>query len=1769
MPAAEVGLGPKTFTEETRDGLVRTYTAFTADQVKAGVNLAPVAPMEGDVTTAAKRVVWLETSEVDHSGNTMEFTYKQVSGTGTFNPDEIHYTSNTSHGNTAGAKRYVKFEYDGPQRTDVVQHFQAGVSYKQTQRLTGVSMWAPNPADTEQVWRYNLGYRYSSTGQSLLTSVERCDKDSKGCTRQKKFDWYDRAAEPTFTAASHTLTNSSAIGGASGKVADYNGDGVDDLLYAYDDGGLAPPELRIGSRPTPGGKAPLEGKFATPFSSDHFSDGRPLDLEADSKFEFAPATSSGSTDKVYRWNTASGVFEDTGKTVPGEHSDFGDVDGDGRMDLIGDDAALFGHDMTFRLNNGNGFDSYVRSTFAGGPQTSGAGQGEWCYLRVLDTNGDARAELVGNELVGGVCSSDTSVLRTDDGTSTVKTAGTTHVGGVAYQHVIPNELTGDFNGDNLTDALYKGTTVLFNTGAGLKVADYQSGISHNVSYANTKTVDVNGDGMDDIVEFTSGGSVIHYSKGNGSFYDSAVAGCAALCNIGDFNGDGLPDLVGAYGTTLTLRTQDAITDGVQNQLKSVQDGGTNWVDETVSYAPMWTDHAEHLGDYPASYPLVSVHRAMTVVRRVDSRSHNVEQATTSASARSVYYTYLDPVRDLRGRNFLGFGTVQTWEPAQPRETVALYPHRQATDGTFYPSAGSPSVVTTTVPILTQAQRDDHPATAKARVTSTTYTPEILKPEPGASHTVYAVLNHSTATRQWEQTDASKLVKLDWSASPPGDQHITNVVQPATLARETVETAEHQAEANGKQYGNLTKDTVVTTGGTTTETVYGYDNRDSYDTATTTADWLIGLPTTTAVTSKEADHDPADVTRHTENRYDSAGRLDRIYIEKDNTHQDVRVTTANTYDTMGALTKVTVTPGDPSLPVHESHIEYTPLDATWPNEEMYPSQLWEQHAVAAYRPSAWMMIHPAYGVPIATEDVNGVKTTTTYDTFGRALKLTADGQADTTVSYAPRPDSGAGTVGTTITTSHNGITTKASTDALGRIIGGSSTGFDGTTSTSSTWYDMLGRVVTTSGLGATSGTQYLYDALNRLVKTTVPGGKNYTYAHTFDTDTTTDPDGHTTTVTRDVDGRTVSSVATLVNPDKTTTPVTTSYQYGPFGLTSKVIDDKNNITSMGYDELGRRTQLDDPDKGITTTAYNGFGQVRTDTHQQSGHSTSFDYDDEGRKISSTSEDGTSTFVWDTADHGIGQLEHATSPDQIKTGFRYDGYGRAAGTDTTDQATGDVYATDNTYDTSGRPDTFTYPSSGSKRLTLSTAYNSHGYPSTISDITDSQHPKALWTVNSRKPTGALDTATMNSGTGAITLTDTYQNLTDLLQGIKATNSTGTSLLDLAYSYYDNGLVKTRTQTAPHTRTEAYTYDTLGRLTDSQLDSGNTSQHTGYGYDTLGNQTSVSSTGTNGTYTDTRTFGQTGSNPQPHTLATQNATGTNGPVQGNESYEYDNQGRQTKVKTSSDTVTRQVTYTAFDLPKTVTKDGHTTTFKYNAFGQRVKETGPTGTTFSLPGLFEKRTTNAGTKYIHYLHGTDGTFGQAVTIGDITTFEYQPTDALGSIGVTTTATGSNPAAVTGALYYDPYGNRITKDGKPYNTAVFGTGNTTHGFTGQEHDDDLGLINFNGRMYDSAQSDFLTPDPIISNPLDGQAWNPYSYVRNSPLNNIDPTGFVSCDFVQVGACEQYGGAIGGGPADRNDPWAQACKGCIPVGGQPTPDNQDTNTSDKSGVNEPAPKWDN
>jgi RHS repeat-associated protein len=65
-------------------------------------------------------------------------------------------------------------------------------------------------------------------------------------------------------------------------------------------------------------------------------------------------------------------------------------------------------------------------------------------------------------------------------------------------------------------------------------------------------------------------------------------------------------------------------------------------------------------------------------------------------------------------------------------------------------------------------------------------------------------------------------------------------------------------------------------------------------------------------------------------------------------------------------------------------------------------------------------------------------------------------------------------------------------------------------------------------------------------------------------------------------------------------------------------------------------------------------------------------------------------------------------------------------------------------------------------------------------------------------------------------------------------------------------------------------------------------------------------------------------------------------------------------------------------------------------------------------------------------------------------------------------------------------------------------GFTGHEHDPELGLVNMKGRLYDARLARFITPDPFVTEPLNPQGLNRYSYVQNNPVNYVDPTGFQS-----------------------------------------------------------------
>jgi RHS repeat-associated protein len=68
----------------------------------------------------------------------------------------------------------------------------------------------------------------------------------------------------------------------------------------------------------------------------------------------------------------------------------------------------------------------------------------------------------------------------------------------------------------------------------------------------------------------------------------------------------------------------------------------------------------------------------------------------------------------------------------------------------------------------------------------------------------------------------------------------------------------------------------------------------------------------------------------------------------------------------------------------------------------------------------------------------------------------------------------------------------------------------------------------------------------------------------------------------------------------------------------------------------------------------------------------------------------------------------------------------------------------------------------------------------------------------------------------------------------------------------------------------------------------------------------------------------------------------------------------------------------------------------------------------------------------------------------------------------------------------------------------TRAGFTGHQHDNDLGLIDMRGRIYDPLAARFTSADPFLLAPYSTQGLNRYSYVFNDPVNSIDPSGYIS-----------------------------------------------------------------
>ncbi|MCY9877328.1 SpvB/TcaC N-terminal domain-containing protein [Vibrio natriegens] len=129
------------------------------------------------------------------------------------------------------------------------------------------------------------------------------------------------------------------------------------------------------------------------------------------------------------------------------------------------------------------------------------------------------------------------------------------------------------------------------------------------------------------------------------------------------------------------------------------------------------------------------------------------------------------------------------------------------------------------------------------------------------------------------------------------------------------------------------------------------------------------------------------------------------------------------------------------------------------------------------------------------------------------------------------------------------------------------------------------------------TRKSYDVLNRVLVTTLPDGNTLTNVYGFGSDRSgsiqfehqsIDANGNESETYKDVRGL----ITTVVQHNQIGghANIFTSYQYSAVNELVSLADDMNNVTSVIYDLAGRRTHIDSPDMGLTESVYDNASNV---------------------------------------------------------------------------------------------------------------------------------------------------------------------------------------------------------------------------------------------------------------------------------------------------------------------------------------------------------------------------------------------------------------------------------------------------------------------------------------------------------------------------------------------------------------------------------------------------
>jgi RHS repeat-associated protein len=367
------------------------------------------------------------------------------------------------------------------------------------------------------------------------------------------------------------------------------------------------------------------------------------------------------------------------------------------------------------------------------------------------------------------------------------------------------------------------------------------------------------------------------------------------------------------------------------------------------------------------------------------------------------------------------------------------------------------------------------------------------------------------------------------------------------------------------------------------------------------------------------------------------------------------------------------------------------------------------------------------------------------------------------------------------------------------------------STESFSYDAAGNVLSTTD-GNGHSTKYTYDAAaNRTSK--LDADKNetkWTYNATHDVETTTTPNGETTTIERDSHGNAIK----ISRPAPASTTQVSKYKYAVHGELESVEDPLKRVWKYEYDAKGNRTAEIDPEADKRTWAYNEDSQqtstvsprgVAAGGIKEAKYKTTIERDAQGRPtlvIAPLKHETKYTY------DANGNLATVTDPEANKTTYTYDADNQPIKVEAPNKA-----ITETGYDGAGR---VTSQTDGNKHTTTYVR-------NALEQVSETIDPLA------RKTTKEYDAAgNLTSLTDAAKRTTSYK-YDPANRLIEASYSDGKTP-SASYEYDADG---NRIKMIDGTGTSKYHYDQLDRLTESKDGHGAVSS---YEYDLANQQTKI---------------------------------------------------------------------------------------------------------------------------------------------------------------------------------------------------------------------------------------------------------------------------------------------------------------------------------------------